>query len=120
MTSFTVFTLASLLFTILSAVNAIKFTPEAMISAPRRGTAEPNPDGTLALYTVSTYSFEQHKRSHELRVLDLKTGDSWVFTNASIGEAHWLGDGNKILWLEYKEDGSTGFFIGDAKKPADR
>lgn len=34
-------------------VQAAKFTPEVMISAPRRGPGIPNPSGTSVLYTVS-------------------------------------------------------------------
>lgn len=33
-------------------ITATKFTPEVMLSAPRRSPAVPNSAGTLALYTV--------------------------------------------------------------------
>ena len=32
-------------------ITATKFTPEVLLSAPRRSTAVPNPAGTHALYT---------------------------------------------------------------------
>ena len=35
-------------------IKAIKFTPEVMLSAPRRSAAVPSPDGTKALFTVSS------------------------------------------------------------------
>jgi hypothetical protein len=35
---------------------ATKFTPEVMLSAPRRSAAVPNSSGTLALYTVQAPS----------------------------------------------------------------
>jgi hypothetical protein len=34
-------------------LTATKFTPEVMLSAPRRSAGVPNPSGKLALYTVS-------------------------------------------------------------------
>jgi hypothetical protein len=113
--------LVFLLLNLLALTNATpKFTPEAMLSLPRRGTAEPNAAGTLALYSSSTWNFTTHKRSHELYVMDIKTGHPWLFTNASIGEAHWLGDQNEIVWLVYGDDGSTSFVVGDAKMPANK
>lgn len=32
-------------------ITAAKFTPEVLLSAPRRSSAVPNPSGTQALYT---------------------------------------------------------------------
>ncbi len=40
-------------------LTATKFTPEVMLSAPRRSPGVPNPAGTLALYWVSTPSMAQ-------------------------------------------------------------
>ena len=34
-------------------ITATKFTPEVLLSAPRRSAASPNPTGTSALYMVS-------------------------------------------------------------------
>ena len=103
-----------------SATNSTLFTPKAMLSAPRRGTAIPNSEGTLALYTLSEYSFEKHKTAHGLYVLDLSNGSSWLFSNSSeISNAAWLGDRNKIIWLVSEDDGSTSFAIGDATSPSD-
>lgn len=101
-----------------SAQNGILFTPEAMLSAPRRGSALPNPDGTLALYTLSEYSFTEHKTTRGLYVMDLTNGSSWLFSNSSaVSNAVWLGDGNKIIWLVLEDDGSTSFAVGDATLP---
>src|SRR5690606_29514324 len=47
-----------------------KFTPEVMLGAPRRSPAVPNHDGTLALYTVSSYDFAEGKKSKELKVME--------------------------------------------------
>lgn len=109
--------LSSLL--VVSATNTTKFTPEAMLSAPRRGTALPNSEGTLALYTLSTHSFKSHKNAHGLYVMDLSNGSSWLFSNSSaIGEATWLGDGNTILWTVSEEDGTMSLLVGDATTPS--
>ncbi|KAM3148282.1 Dipeptidyl-peptidase 5 [Botrytis cinerea] len=95
------------------------FTPQAMLSSPRRGSAIPNADGTLALYTVATYSFEEHHNAHELRVMNLANGTSWLFSNSSgISNVNWLGDGSKIIWFVSEEDGSTSFVVGDATAPS--
>jgi len=104
-----------------SATSITKFTPEAMISAPRRGSAIPNADGTLAFYTISEYSFSEHKTSRGLYVMDILNGSSWFFSNSSaISNAAWLGDGNKIIWLVSEDDGSTSFAVGDATSPPDK
>ena len=107
-------------FIITSLASAI-LTPEAMISAPRRGSALPNPAGTLALYTPSEYSFITHKTTRGLYVLNITDGSSWLFSNKSgITNAVWLGDGDKFVWLAAQDDGSTNFLTGDAKKPGER
>lgn len=105
-------------FFVVNVANAAKFTPEAMLSAPRRGTALPNSDGTLALYTLSTHSFTKHNNAHGLYVMDLSNGSSWLFSNSSaIGESTWLGDGNIILWTVSEDDGSMSMLVGDATTP---
>lgn len=107
------------LFALFATVTfAIKFTPEAMLSVNRRAAGNPNPAGTLALYSNTKYNFTTHKNAVSLNVIDLKTEKSTLFSNSSaVGEATWLGDGNKIVWLQYEDDGSTSFNIGDASKP---
>ena len=68
----------------------------------------PNLDGTLALFTVSTYSFDSHKKTVEIKVLDIKTGQSNLITNdEKASEPNWLGDGNELIWLREGDKGST-------------
>lgn len=113
-----IFLLLSSLLSI-NAANTTKFTPEAMLSAPRRGTALPNSEGTLALYTLSTHSFETHRNVHGLYVMDLSNGSSWLFSNSSaIGEATWLGAGNTIIWTVSEDDGTMSLLVGDATQPS--
>ena len=116
--------LVTLLLSSVLSVNAASnatsgtFTPEAMLSAPRRGAALPNADGTLALYTSTTWNFTTHKRKYALSVKNLSNGTSWLFSNSSaVSNAQWLGNGTTILWLVGEDDGSTTFAIGDATKP---
>ncbi|KAI1757347.1 prolyl oligopeptidase [Xylaria castorea] len=76
-----------------------KFTPEVLISAPRRGPAVPNYDGTLALYTESTHI--GGKSSKTFNLLDIATGvSSRILHDDQAYEPTWLGDGtNTIVYL---------------------
>ncbi len=41
-----------------------------------------------------------------------------MFSNSkAIADAQWLGDGNRIIWVVYEDDGSSTFFVGDAVHP---
>ncbi|PMD51991.1 dipeptidyl-peptidase-like protein V precursor [Hyaloscypha bicolor E] len=95
-------------------IRAKKFTPEVLLSAPRRSSAIPNQKGTLALFTVSTYSFNSHSKSSEIRVLDIKTGQTnLVSSDAQASEPTWLGKKNLILWLKGGEKGTTSLMLTD-------
>ena len=75
----------------------------------------PNPDGTLALYTVATYSFKSHKKTAEIEVLNIKNGQSNLITDdEKAREPVWLGHGNELIWLKTGEKGSTQLIHGDA------
>lgn len=94
---------------------AEKFTPEVLLSAPRRSSASPNSAGTLAVFTVSTYSFESHKKTSEIKVLDISSGTQSLVTNAEgTSEPSWLGGGNELLWLKAGEKGHTQLVVGSA------
>jgi hypothetical protein len=97
-------------------IRAKKFTPEVLLSAPRRSSAIPNADGTLALFTVSTYSFHTHSRSSEIRVLHIKTGRSKLLSDdVTASEPVWLGEKNLVLWLKGGEKGTTSLVLADAE-----
>lgn len=100
----------------LKMTAAEKFTPEIMLSAPRRSSASLNSAGTLAVYTVSTYSFESHKKTSEIKFLDVSSGTQSLVTNAEgTSEPNWLGGGNEILWLKsLGENGHTQLIVGSA------
>lgn len=97
-------------------VNSSTFTPEVLISAPRRSAATPNADGTLALYTVSTYSFQTNSKSAKINVLDIGTGESSTLSDdLSDSEPVWLGWENEVVWLRSGENGATHLVLADAK-----
>ena len=83
-----------------------------LLSAPRRSSAVPNHDGTLALYTVSTYSFESHKKTSEIRTIELsdKHRSTLITNEEKTSEPHWLED--EILWLKEGNNGSTQLIVG--------
>ncbi|OJD21025.1 hypothetical protein ACJ73_07638 [Blastomyces percursus] len=90
-----------------------------MLSAPRRSAAIPNASGTLLAYTQTTYSFETHATTSELRVLDVASGSSVLLTNSYHGSPQWLGDGDKLVWLQDGEKGSTNFIVGCGQRKED-
>lgn len=84
-----------------------------LITAPRRSSATPNASGTYALYTVSSYSLEAHTETNEIRVLSLKTGQSFLFSDDEDNkEPTWLL-GDQIIWLRRREN-VTEIWIGNA------
>lgn len=96
-------------------VNSSTFTPEVLISAPRRSAATPNADGKLALYTVSTYSFQSHSKTAKINVLNIGTGESSTLSdNANDSEPVWLGWKNEVIWLRAGEKGVTHLVLADA------
>ena len=77
----------------------------------------PNKDGTLALYTVSTYSFEAHKKISQIKVLHLSSGQSNLITEEEkTSEPHWLGDGNQLIWLKEGDKAVTHIVHGDVDR----
>ncbi|KAB5580827.1 Alpha/Beta hydrolase protein [Coniochaeta sp. 2T2.1] len=98
-------------------LTATKFTPEVLLSAPRRSQAAPNPTGTKALFTVSTYSFDTHKKTSQIRVLDVKSGDSTLlYENSAYNEPVWITD-TEFLFFKSAERGSTSLMLADASRP---
>ncbi|KAF2199645.1 hypothetical protein GQ43DRAFT_482295 [Delitschia confertaspora ATCC 74209] len=93
-------------------VRAVKFTPEVLLSAPRRSAGIPNSDGSKILYSISTYSFAEHSKKTEIRFLDVETQETTLVTNDdSASEPTWLGD-DHILLLFSGSGGTTTVKIG--------
>jgi len=93
-------------------IQASQFTPEVLLEAPRRSAGIPNPAGTLALFSVSTYSFAKHERTSEIRVLDFSKNECKLVTDAKgAGNQNWLcGD---LVLLTAPLEGATEVYVGD-------
>ncbi|KAG6219228.1 hypothetical protein E4U50_004881 [Claviceps purpurea] len=88
-------------------IHAARFTPEVLLSAPRRSSGVPNPTGELVLYTVSVYSFDTHSKSSQIRVLNTKEGTSHVVSKDSgASDPVWIGE-KEVLYLKATENGCT-------------
>jgi dipeptidyl aminopeptidase/acylaminoacyl peptidase len=95
-------------------IRASKFTPEVLLSAPRRSAGVPNADGSKVLYSVSTYSFTTHSKKAEIRILDVETQQTSLVTDdSSAGDAKWLGD-DELVILFSGDDGVTTVKVGKA------
>ena len=96
------------------AIRANKFTPRALLSAPRRSTGVPNSDGSRVLFTSSTYCFEEHKKTVEIRVLDAKTNESkLIASHSELSEPNWLDDDTIFLLEHISSENTSGISIGE-------
>lgn len=69
------------------------------------------------MYTQTTYSFESHSKTNEIRALDIATGRSALITNDfGANNPQWLGDSDQLIWLKTKANGNTAFVIGDSRE----
>lgn len=88
-------------------LTAMQFTPEVLLSAPRRAPAVPNCRGDKALYTVTAYSFKTHRKTSQVRVLDIKSGNSAVlYEDSNYSEPTWV-DHDDFLMFKSGEGGKT-------------
>ncbi|KAJ2904718.1 dipeptidyl peptidase variant [Zalerion maritima] len=88
-------------------IQAAKFTPEVLLSAPRRTPGLPNSTGEQALYTVSSYSFATHSKTTQIRLLDIQSGKSSVlFENAEYSEPTWVSE-TEFIFFSRPPGGST-------------
>lgn len=95
-------------------IRASKFTPEVLLSAPRRSEGIPNSDASKVLYSVSTYSFADHAKKSEIRILDVASQQTSLVTDdKAASEPTWIDDDN-ILLLRSGDDGVTSVLIGKA------
>lgn len=101
-------------------IRAAKFTPEVLLSAPRRSAGLPNAIGSHALYSVSTYSFDKHSKTSEIRLLDVKSQQTTLVTDdEGAGDFQWLSE-DWIIVLFANKNGTTTVKIGKAGSFADR
>jgi hypothetical protein len=93
--------------------STVKLTPELFIEAPIRSDAVPNELGTHAVYTVTKYSIETQSSTKEVRVLDIVTGKSKLFSDDEhVEEVSWLIDGN-LVWKRKSTGGMTEIWVGN-------
>ena len=86
----------------------------AHVSTPRRTPAAPNSNGTLAIYNQSIYDLHSQSSTIEWRLLNLRTGESSLFTSEeSIHDVTWIGETNLLGALKNEDDGTTRLIIGD-------
>ncbi|RDA83768.1 hypothetical protein CP532_5199 [Ophiocordyceps camponoti-leonardi (nom. inval.)] len=101
-------------------IQATHFTPEALLSAPRRSPGIPNWSGDLVLYSVMSYSFETHSRSSSIRVLNIKHGLSYrIADEPDASDAVWIGD-EDVLYFKPGDHGYTMMYtrrVGDDSEP---
>ncbi|KAJ8126278.1 hypothetical protein O1611_g7360 [Lasiodiplodia mahajangana] len=90
-------------------ILATKFTPEVLLSAPRRSAAIPNSTGKFALYTgntspVSQYSFETHSKKYAIKLLDISSGHSTeLFDNPAYSEPTWISE-DEFIFIDRTSD----------------
>ncbi|CAK1363967.1 Dipeptidyl-peptidase 5 [Cercospora beticola] len=97
-------------------LRAMHFTPKVLLSAPRRSAGVPNPSGSLVLYTISTYNFDSHSKSNELRVLEVASGESHVLAQEDeISDVNWLNE-DEFVCLQSEKDGRTKVFVASVGK----
>ncbi|CAK7205643.1 hypothetical protein SEUCBS139899_008422 [Sporothrix eucalyptigena] len=98
-------------------LKANKFIPEVLLSAPRRSAGVPNATGTKILYSVSTYSFAEHSKTSQIRVLDIESGSSTLlYEGSSYSEPVWIGE-DAFLFLKSGTKGATSIVLGRASRP---
>ncbi|KAI3342602.1 prolyl oligopeptidase [Ustulina deusta] len=93
-------------------ITATKFTPEVLLSAPRRSPAIPNRTGKLALYTVSQYSFETHSKKYSVKLLDISSGHSTeLFNNPAYREPTWVSEDEFIFVNEANDHDAVSYLM---------
>lgn len=99
-------------------VRATKFTPEVLLTAPRRSAGAPNEDASKVLFTIKNYSFADHKWNGQIRVLDVESQESkTIVDNSKASEPKWIGD--SIVYLAPGEEGATKVEIADPNLDAE-
>ena len=88
------------------------FTPQSLLSAPRRSIGIPNLSGTTLLFTTTSYSFQEHLQTTRLQALIVQTNEiTDIATNQDISYINWLDD-KRFVCLRSEEDGRTSLLHG--------
>ncbi|KAF3934599.1 hypothetical protein ABW20_dc0101365 [Dactylellina cionopaga] len=73
-----------------------------LLGSPRLSSAVPNPAGTLALFSASTYSFDKHDSSKSFHIVDITVPNGEVtklWDDKNVMEAVWLGIEDYVGYL---------------------
>lgn len=96
-------------FAVVPSFSASSFTPKDLLSAPRSGPAIPNPNGTVAVYAQSSYSFDNDSHTGGLYLLPITTktitSSKNIIDDTNASDPVWLND-STILYI-YTEDGRS-------------
>ena len=66
---------------------------------------------------MSSYSFADHRKTVQMRLLDVKSGQSTLlFQNPAYSEPTWIGE-TEFLLLKSGDRGCTYLMLADASKP---
>src|SRR5271163_1754999 len=105
------FRLTAILIAFSSSVVFSSFTPKDMLSAPRASPAIPNPNGTLAVYSQRSYSFETDSWSGGLYLLPIdlesKAVSTAIVNDSAASDPAWLDDRTILYILTTKKGESS-------------
>lgn len=74
-------------------------------------------NAVLTILQVSTYSFQEHKKSFGLQVLDVKSGSSTtLYTDSSYSEPSWVSE-TDFVFIKAGEKGTTSLMLASSKTP---
>lgn len=66
---------------------------------------------------MSTYSFEEHKKTSQIRVLDVASGQSTLlFEDGSYSDPAWVGE-TEFVFVRSSDKGGSSLMVADAAKP---
>lgn len=83
------------------------FTPQLLLSGPRRSHGVPNPSGTTVLFTKKSYSFHEHSQNTTLQALLVQSDEIIdIAANQDISHINWLDD-ERFVCLRSEKEGRT-------------
>lgn len=66
---------------------------------------------------MSIYSFEEHKKTSQIRLLDIKSSNSTLlYEDLSYSEPTWVGE-TEFIFLKSGDNGRTVLLLADASTP---
>lgn len=101
------------------------FTAEKMWQMERVGAPVVSPDGTRAVFTLTSYNIEENNSATDLYLLNIETGETRQLTfTGKEGAAVWSPDGSRIAFVSRRHNGPGQIYIlplagGEARKLTD-